>query len=134
MANYKILSFDKYTGCLLIKFAENISPLSIDVPLTNEGLFIVGEELEQHIQNFIPTWHIERLEKLKSGIANASEIESLVSPVEETVLPPTPQVSPEELANLEMWENFKFEQKVAKALVKFKILETDPTEITNTTL
>jgi len=134
MASYKILSFDKNTGSLVVQFAENMAPLNIDVPLTNDGLFIVGEELEQYIQGFIPTWHIERLEKLKNGIANVSDIESLVSPTEEVVLPVVPELSVEEQANAKMWFDLEEEKRVARVLVKFGLLKEDPTIIPSTIL
>ena len=134
MASYKILSFDKNTGSLVVQFAENMAPLNIDVPLTNDGLFIVGEELEQYIQGFIPTWHIERLEKLKNGIVNVSDIESLVSSTEEVVLPVVPELSAEEQANAKMWFDLEEEKRVARVLVKFGLLKEDPTIIPSTIL
>ena len=134
MANYKILSFNKNTGGLVVQFAEDMAPLNIDVPLDANNLFIVGEELEQYIQGFIPTWHIERLEKLKNGIANASEIEILVAPAEEVVLPSVSEISAEEKANLQMWKQLEEEKTIARALVKFGLLTEDPTAVPTTTL
>jgi hypothetical protein len=133
MAIYKILSFDKNSGSLTVKFAENMAPFNIDVPLDANNLFITGEELEQYIQGFIPTWHLERLEKLKNGIANVSEIESLVS-TEEVALPSIPEMSDEEKANLKMWKQLEEEKTIARALVKFGVLTEDPTVIPSATL
>jgi hypothetical protein len=132
MAIYKILSFDKYTGSLVVQFAENMTPINIDVPLNNDNLFITGQELDQYIQGFIPTWHMERLEKLKSGITNANEIENLVASTSETnlpLIPEAPQMTAEELSALQMRMQLAEEQRIAKILVRLGVLATDPTEI-----
>ena len=134
MAHYKILSFDKYTGSLVVQFAENMAPVSIDVPLNNDNLFITGQELDQYIQGFIPTWHMERLEKLKNGVANANEIESLIVSTEEMLLPSAAIVSDEEKANIQMWADVAEEQRIAKILIKFGVLAENPTEIQTSNL
>ena len=134
MAHYKILSFDKYTGSLVVQFAENMTPVNIDVPLNNDNLFITGQELDQYIQGFIPTWHMERLEKLKNGVANANEIESLIVSTEEMLLPSAAIVSDEEKANIQMWADVAEEQRIAKILIKFGVLAENPTEIQTSNL
>jgi hypothetical protein len=99
----------------------------VDVPINSDGLFITGQELDEYIKGFIPTWHLERLEKLKEGISNVNDIANLVEAV------PSPQESiiaaAEVNKNAEMWREVQFEQSVAKALVKFGVLESDPTAI-----
>lgn len=45
---------------------------------------------------------------------------------------PTP--TEEEIANAEMWAQIDFEQRIAKTLVKFGLLDADPTEIKTTKL
>jgi hypothetical protein len=134
MATYKILSFDKNTGSILVQFAENMTPLSIDVPINEAGLFVTGEELEQYIQGFIPTWHIERIEKLRTGVANSDDINTLVAPAAEVVLPVVPEITSEEEANRKMWIELEEEKKVARVLVKFGLLTEDPTVIPTATL
>ena len=134
MAHYKVLSFDKYSGSLVVQFAENMAPISIDVPLDNDNLFISGQVLEQYIQGFIPTWHMERLEKLKNGVANANEIESLIVSTEEMLLPSAAIVSDEEKANIQMWADVAEEQRIAKILIKFGVLAENPTEIQTSNL
>jgi hypothetical protein len=136
MAHYKVLSFDKDTGSLVVQFAENMEPLSIDVPINEAGLFVTGQELDQYIQGFIPTWHLERLEKLKNGISNAADIEALVDLTQEAALPSTPQVqvNEEEIANRQMWADLAFKRNVSKVLVEFGLLDTDPTQIPTATL
>lgn len=53
-----------------------------------------------------------------------------------TISVPTssPVPTEEELANAEMWDQIAFEKKVAKCLVKFGVLQTDPTDIEVTKL
>jgi hypothetical protein len=129
MAAYKVLEFNKNSGQLVIEFAVGMAPLTVDVPI-KDGLFITGAELEEYIQGFIPTWHLERQTQLNAGVPNANVLEQLV-PETETVTLPT-ILTPEEeqaVANVVMWEQVQFEQKVAAALVKFGVLASDPTSI-----
>ena len=129
MKSYKVLSFNKDLGQLIVEFAVGMQPLAIDVPIKN-GLFITGAELEEYVQGFIPTWFIERQQQLNAGVGNVNELEQLVSVQPETALPVV--LSPEqeqEAANAAMWAQQKFESDTAKVLVKFGVLETDPTEI-----
>jgi hypothetical protein len=70
---YKIIKFDKQTGQIIIQYAD-LAPIAIDIPLnevTNE--YLTGEEFNQYINGFIPTWHIERKEKISAGISNESQ-------------------------------------------------------------
>jgi hypothetical protein len=129
MEQYKILSFNKELGQLIVEFAVGMQPITIDVPIKN-GLFITGAELEEYVQGFIPTWFIERQRQLNVGVTNASELEQLIAGQNEVELPVV--LSPEqeqEAANAAMWAQQKFESDIAKVLVKFGVLETDPTEI-----
>ena len=129
MAAYKILSFDENAGQLTIEFAQGVSALTIDVPIKN-GLYITGEELDTYIQGFIPTWHLERLAHINQGVTNASELKALVQQTTAvelpTVLTPEQQQAQE---NQAMWAELKFEKDVAKVLVKFGVLASDPTAI-----
>ena len=129
MAIYKILSFNETTGQLTIEFAQGMSPLSVDVPI-KDGLYITGEELDVYVQGFIPTWHIERQAQINQGVANAQELKVLAeqtNPVElPTVLTPEQQQTEE---NQKMWAEVQFQKNVAKALVKFGVLTSDPTII-----
>jgi len=127
MSAYKIINFDEFTGQLVIEYAVGMSPLSIDVPI-EDGLYITGEKLENYINGFIPVWHIERINQINNGIANKDELKALVVQNNENVVLPTIQASPED-SNAKMWADIEFEQKVASALVKFGILDSNPTEI-----
>lgn len=128
MSNYKIISFNESAGSIVVEFDPTMANLAIDVPLNNEGLFITGEELDAYIKGFIPTWHIERMQKLSAGVPNANEIASLVEtvPVEEE--PNVPMGN--EVTDAErMWQQYQIEKQIAQVLVKFGVLATDPTEI-----
>jgi hypothetical protein len=129
MAVYKILSFDESSGQLLIEFAQGAAPLSIDVPI-KDGLYIIGEELDSHIQGFIPTWHLERLANINQGVANVSELKALAEQTAAVELPTvlTPEQQQEQ-ENQAMWEQVQFERKVVAALIKFGVLTSDPTAI-----
>ena len=126
---YKIVGFNEISGSLLVKFAENMQPFAVDVPLNAEGLCITGQELEQYIEGFAPTDFINRNSQIAAGIANASDIQALV--VEDTQqtddLPVV--LTPEEIANQQMWRDLQFKKTIAKVLVEFGVLATDPTEI-----
>lgn len=122
MATYKVLNFDEGAGQLIIEFAENMAPLAIDVPI-KDGLYITGEELDTYIKGFIPTWHLERQAQIQAGVANADQLKAL-APVEATQ-----QSNTTEPENLQMWADLQFEKSIAKALVKFGVLESDPTVI-----
>lgn len=76
---YKIVKFNRQDGQIFIEYDAEFPPIVIDVPIKDD-LFIVGQELHDYIQGFIPVWHIERLRKLKAGITNYQEIEALVQP------------------------------------------------------
>jgi hypothetical protein len=126
---YKIVGFNETSGSFSVKFAENMQPFAIDVPLNAEGLYITGQELEQYIEGFAPTDFINRNSQIAAGIANASDIRALV--VEDTQqTEELPMVlTPEEIANQQMWRDIQFKKAVAKVLIDFGVLATDPTEI-----
>lgn len=121
---YKIIGFDEKTGQAIISVNNDTMQFSIDVPLDNNGLFFVGEELDNYIKGFIPVDLIDRKNILESGVANAHEIYSLVE-----ILPNEKNQQTDE-----MWQQTYLEKQIAKALVKFGVLQTNPTEIPVNTL
>jgi hypothetical protein len=129
MTTYKVLEFNKNSGQLIIEFATGLQPITIDVPI-KDGLFITGTELETYIQGFIPVWYLERQTQLNTGIANADVLEQLVSETTEVALPTvlTPEQQ-QQKENEAMWAQVRFESSIAKVLVKFGVLNTDPTAI-----
>jgi hypothetical protein len=132
---YKIVGFNETSGSLLVKFAENMQAFAIDVPLNAEGLYITGQELEQYIEGFAPTDFINRNSQIAAGIANVADIQALVVEDTQQTEDNLPIVlTPEEIANKQMWQDLQFKKNVAKVLVELGVLTTDPTEIPNTTL
>jgi hypothetical protein len=131
--DYKIINFIAAEGKVEVEYDANQAPLFIDVPLNENGLFITGQELDTFIQGFIPVWHLERLEKLKNGVNNSNDILSLVQQSDKPVIE---QSSTNVVTNStnQMWTEVEFDKQVAARLVKFGVLETDPTAISTTTL
>ena len=84
--NYTIRAFDKAQGCLIVDY-EGIGLKTVPVPLTYMGLYITGDLLRKHIETFIPAEVLERQQRLAAGITNVSEIQALVTPVEESSEP-----------------------------------------------
>lgn len=119
---YIIRNFDKTNGQITVEYAGKWT-YAIDLPI-EDNAFPVGEKLEQIIQSMAPTWLLEREQSLAVEVANTTTIESLVQPLPEPVV-----VETLESQNAAMWADLAFEQNVAKTLVKFGVLETDPTVI-----
>ena len=129
MSQYKVVNFDEKIGQLIVEFAAEIAPLAIDVPI-KDGLYIVGDELDAYIQGFIPTWHIERQTIIGLGVQNKDVLKGLVEQTADVDV--SENLTPEQLQaqeNQKMWIELEFEKRVAKALVKFGIIESDPTAI-----
>lgn len=129
MSIYKVIAFDKGIGNITVSYDDDFAPVSIDVPIGDDGLYLTGQALDDYIKGFIPTWHLERIAKIAAGIPNSAEIEALVE------VPPAPTPAEEEAAaNAAMWAELQREKEIARALVKFGVLEKDPTEINTTIL
>ena len=91
MLNYQIVSFSKELGSIEVLFKdgeEQLAIYNVDLPITDGGLFIVGEELDAYLRAMYPQHIIDRRNKLKAGISNAPEIEALVVPL------PVPEMVP----------------------------------------
>lgn len=125
--DYKIIYFDRDNGSITIKFAENMAPVNVDLPLNEEGLYLTGEALNEYVKGFIPTWHLERLSRIQAGIPNADDIEALVQAEPEAAAQQTP--TQQDVANAQMWAKIEFEKQVGDALVKFGLLESNPSTI-----
>lgn len=131
MISYQIYNFNKNLGSITVKYKngeEVVATYNVDIPLTDAGLFIIGEELNNYLLAMYPQHVSDRKDKLTAGIPNAAEIEALALPLEE-VLPVIEQMSEQEIANAKMWSELEEERRIAKALVKFGVLDTDPTTI-----
>ena len=76
----------------------------------------------QEILHRAPTWATTREQEVQAA-TGFGEIEALVQPLSTT------EIDAETEANAHMWYQFKYEQRLAEALVKFGLLEADPTSI-----
>lgn len=127
--DYKITRATAKIGQIEVAYMDGdkiVGIYAIDVPVVG-GAFITGEALETLIQQQAPVW----LAKREQDVASATgfdQIEALVTPVE--AFAPDAQ----ELANQQMWAQVQFEKQVADVLVKFGVLQSNPTTIESTTL
>jgi hypothetical protein len=90
MITYKIIGYNN--GSILVQYSKNdkvLATYNYDVPLTPEGLFITGAELDAQLTAMMPTAWADRLEALENGVPNEEEIKALVdAPVEEPLQQP----------------------------------------------
>jgi len=90
MITYKIIGYNN--GSILVQYSKNdrvLATYNYDVPLTPDGLFITGAELDAQLIAMMPTAWADRLEALENGVPNEEEIKALVDvPVEEPVQQP----------------------------------------------
>jgi hypothetical protein len=131
MISYQIYSFDEISGSIAVLFKKNditIASYNVDIPLTDDGLFITGEELNSYLLAMFPQHIIDRQNKLEIGVPNATDIQNLVVPLEKN------EPTEEENTERQMWLAFEEEKRIAAILVKFGVLETDPTKIPTDTL
>lgn len=120
---YIIRNFDQTNGQITVEYAGKWT-YAIDLPVEN-GAFPIGEKLEEIIQGMAPNWLLERQTSLAITPQNTDVIQALVQPIPEPVIVKTI----EENKNAAMWADLAFEQNVAKTLVKFGVLQSDPTAI-----
>jgi hypothetical protein len=116
---YEILSVDGAARCMEVLFKSDGLP---DVTVSARIPF-EGEDLDAVVRSFAPfaIWQpmLTSMQNVQVGYSNtvsASEEDANV------------------IANAKMWQQLDFEKNVAKVLVKFGVLEVDPTEIQTTKL
>jgi hypothetical protein len=127
MINYQIYNFNKDLGSIIVKYKNGeqvVATYNVDIPLTDAGLFIVGEELNSYLLAMYPQHVIDRQNKLAAGIPNAAEIEALSL---KEVTPAIEELSEQEIIDIKTQKDAEEEKRIAKALVKFGVLDTDPT-------
>jgi hypothetical protein len=129
ITKYVITNFDENNGGIQVRFDAEMEPMFIEVPLDANNLYITGEALDTYIKGFIPTVFLERKQKLAAKIANANDIASLVQLPEEVFPELTEIKAKQQLDNMQMWADVYTDQVIAKALVKFGVIESDPTTI-----
>lgn len=123
---YKIVAATPEIGQIEVAYfmgGEHVGTYAIDVPIV-DGLYITGEVLSNEIHHRAPVWLVERKQNVHVA-PNFAEIEALVQPLPVTAF----KVDPEAAANAAMWRQVEMEQQIAKALVKFGLLSSDPTAI-----
>lgn len=100
---------------------KDVATYAVDVPVV-DGAFLTGDALDAEIRHRAPTWLIEREQQVKTA-AGFDQIAALVQAA------PAQPVDPDAQANSQMWAQVQFERQIAKALVKFGVLQSDPTII-----
>lgn len=127
---YTITKFDKENKLVVVTFDDGQwAELRLVNPLPK-----TIEELETVIKQF--TAPKEAIEAQLNPDTDLSYIDNLIGVEKEcdrfVMNPepaPAPTIDPELEANLKMWEQQKFEKEIAQVLLKFGILESDPTAI-----
>lgn len=129
MIEYQIVRAAAETGQIDVLYKNDGNVLgiyAIDVPIV-DGAFLTGDTLHSEIMHRAPVWVAQRGQEVAAATGFA-DILALVQPL------PQPEVTPEEQANLDMWSSVDFESKLAKVLVKFGVLQSDPTTVQTTKL
>ena len=127
--DYQIIKATPEIGQIEVLYKEGEKPMgmyAIDVPVV-DGAFLTGDALHEEIMHRAPTWATQR----EQEVASATGFDQIVALVQEL---PIETPDPEAAANAAMWEQVQFEKRTAKALVKFGVLPSDPTEIGTTQL
>lgn len=127
--DYQIIKATPEIGQIEVLYKEGNKPVgvyAIDVPVV-DGAFLTGDALHEEIMHRAPVWVNQRGQEVTTA-TGFDQILSLVQPLEQD------QPTSEQQANAEMWAQQAYEQKLAKALVKFGVLATDPTAVEVTTL
>ena len=126
---YKIVAADRSVGQIQVAYFQGEKMLglwAIDVPVA-DGSFLTTEALDAEIMHRAPSWAVEREQQIATA-TGFEAIEALVTPL------PEPVVDTEAAANAVMWAQVEYEKRLAKALVKFGVLSSDPTSIETTQL
>lgn len=127
--DYQIVKATPEIGQIEVLYKDGDKPLgvfAIDVPVV-DGAFLTGEALHEEIMHRAPTWMTQREQEVQTA-AGFDAIAALVQPIQ------VDEATSEQQANAAMWAQVEFEKKVAKALVKFGVLQSDPTAIESTQL
>lgn len=126
---YKIVRATRSVGQIEVAYFDgekHLGTWALDVPV-QDGQFLTGDALAAEIMHRAPTWVVER-EQAVATATGFNQIEAIVQELPQTAFDTEAQ------ANARMWEQVQFEKRVAKALVKFGVLQADPTEIPVTQL
>lgn len=122
--DFQIIRATPEIGQIEVLYKQGDQPVAvyaIDVPIV-DGAFLTGDGLVAEIQHRAPVWVTQRNEQVKTA-TGFDLILAMVQPL--SVDQPTSEAQ----ANAEMWAQQEYEQKLAKALVKFGVLSEDPTSV-----
>ena len=122
---YTITSFNEQSG-QIVAYVDGFPAIAIDLPII-DGAYPIGDELDSYVLGFFPPKDTTREQALLAGVANTDVIAARVQPS------PAVDVEAQEQNTL-MLAQARFESQVAKALVKFGVLEVDPTATEDTQL
>ena len=120
---YQIIRANAKIGQIEVAYKDTnqniVGIYAIDVPVV-DGNFLTVDELHKEIIHRAPTGAVTREQEVKTA-TGFNQIMALVQPMNES--------DPVAEENARMWEQFAFEQRIATILVKFGVLQSDPTEI-----
>lgn len=120
--SYTITRVDVDAKCMDVEFkADGFDPITVGVRLP-----VVGEDIAGVVHAFAPSafWETPVNTEYQTVEAGTSGI----------FIAPTQAQIQQEIENAKMWEQISFEKKVAEVLVKFGVLQNDPTTIGVTNL
>jgi hypothetical protein len=116
---YTIKQFNPYTGQLIVEFDPTAGTFSIDIPLTQDGLYITGDDLTAYINNFEPKDFIDRKQKVAAGVANSADIAALAESVFEA---PTETDIAALQATAEARKAAELDKYIKAALIKYNLI------------
>ena len=119
---YQIINVDEAARCMEVVYsAEGHQTMHIGARLPFEG-----ELLEDVIKAFAPVslWLEIKAPRVVPEVGQHGVIDNLSMPA---ILETEEEL--QERLNAEMWGQVDFEKRVAKALIRFGVLESDPTAI-----
>jgi hypothetical protein len=122
--DYQIIRATPEIGQIEVLYKEgdkSVAAYAIDVPVV-DGAFLTGDALHNEIMHRAPTWVSQRAQEVATA-TGFDQITALVQPL------PVDELTSEQQANAAMWAQIEFDKKAAKSLVRFGLLESDPTEI-----
>lgn len=122
--DYQIIRATPEIGQIEVLYKDGNKPVgayAIDVPVV-DGAFLTGDALHNEIMHRAPTWVSQRTQEVASA-TGFDQIVALVQPL------PVDEQTSEQQANAAMWAQVEYEKRLAKALMKFGVLSSDPTEI-----
>jgi hypothetical protein len=90
--DYQIIEFDEASGAVIVLYRD--TTVRIEIPITDEGVLLVGEALDKHITNHLPLEKYKRLDQIKRGIPNTDKIAALVVPLPGTHIEEKPVETP----------------------------------------